>query len=118
KVYFTWYTDFSGVQIIGSSQLASIPLGKNVTYKPGVRMVKFTTDPKVYAVEKGGNLRWVTTEAVATSLYGSNWNQMIDDISDAFYSNYTFGTSINSTADYSPAAAMASVQFPSDSLGM
>ncbi|MFZ2804690.1 MAG: hypothetical protein WA001_05755, partial [Patescibacteria group bacterium] len=117
KVYFTWYTDFSGVQIIGSSQLASIPLGKNVTYKPGVRMVKFT-DNKVYAVDKGGVLRWVKGEAVAASLYGSNWNQMIDDISDAFYSNYTFGADINGLSDFNPATAQASVEFPSDSLGM
>jgi len=118
KVYFTWYTSFNGVQIVGSAQLASIPLGKNVTYKPGVKLVKFTTDPKVYAVSKNGVLRWVKTEAVAISLYGSNWNYMIDDISDAFYTNYHFGTDINSSSDFSPPAEQASVSYPSDSLEM
>ncbi|MCR4256307.1 MAG: hypothetical protein NUW08_01230, partial [Candidatus Uhrbacteria bacterium] len=118
KVYFTWYADFSGVQLVNETQMAGIVLGKNVTYKPGVRMVKFLTDPKVYAVEKGGVLRWVTTEAVATALYGSAWNTMIDDINDAFYANYRFGIDVSSSADYDPATARASVTFPSDSLQM
>ena len=81
-------------------------------------MVKFTTDPKVYVVAKGGILRWVATEAVAVQLYGANWNMMIDDISDAFYSNYTFGTQVNGLSDYDPTTVQASVQFPSDSLQM
>ena len=118
KVYFTWYANFDGVQLIGSTQLASIPLGKNVTYKPGVKMVKFTTLAKVYAVAKGGVLRWVISEAVATELYGSNWNTKIDDISDAFYQNYTFGADVNGLSDFNPTTVEASVMFPSDSLQM
>lgn len=101
KVYFSWFADFSQVQIVSADQLARIPLGMNVTYRPGSRMVKFTTDPKVYLVTKGGNLRWVKTEQVAISLYGSSWNTMIDDISDAFYANYQFGLEINSASDVS-----------------
>jgi hypothetical protein len=117
KVYFTWYISFGGIQLVSAEQLASIPLGKNVTYKPGVRMVKFTTVPDVYVVEKNGLLRHVVSEDVAAELYGAQWNRVIDDISDAFYSNYTFGAPVNSTADYNPAAAQASVRYPSDSLG-
>jgi hypothetical protein len=116
KVYFTWYVSFDGVQLVDETQMAAMPLGANVTYKPGVKMVKFTTDPKVYAVEKGGILRWIKTEALAIELYGTGWNMKIDDISDAFYNNYSFGSDINTAADYSPAAAEASVVFPSDSL--
>jgi hypothetical protein len=118
KVYFTWYMDFSGVQIVNDTQLASIPLGANVTYKPGKKMVKFTTDNKVYVVAKGGVLRWVTTEAAATELYGTDWNTKIDDISDAFYSNYTFGANVTGLADFNPTLVEASVTFPSDSLQM
>jgi hypothetical protein len=118
RVYFTWYSSFDGVQIIGATQLASIPLGNNVTYKPGKKMVKFTTDAKVYAVSKGGILRWVKTEAAAVELYGTMWNQNIDDISDAFYSNYSFGADISSIADFNPAQVEASVAVPTDSLKM
>lgn len=118
KVYFTWYVDFSGVQVVNLTQMASIPLGANVTYKPGKKMVKFTTDAKVYAVAKGGVLRWVKTEAAAIELYGSAWNTKIDDINDAFYTNYKFGTDIVGLSDFNPTTVEASVSFPSDSLQM
>ena len=61
-----------------------------MTYKPGVRMVKITTDPKVYAVSKGGVLRWVSSPDVATDIYGADWAEHVDDISDAFFFNYSF----------------------------
>ncbi len=109
KVYFTWYTDFSQVQTISSALMASLPLGSNVTYRPGTRMVKFVSLPKVYAVSKNSLLRWVTSEAVAISIYGSNWNQKIDDISDAFFTDYRFGMDINSESEYSPRAESGAV---------
>jgi len=92
--YDSWYVDFSGVQIVSAEALAAIPLGDNVTYRPGQGMVKIQTDPKVYAVAKGAVLRWVTTETIAQTLYGSNWNQRIIDISDALFANYTVGDPI------------------------
>lgn len=65
-------------------------------------MVKFTTDPKVYVVGRGGVLRWVKTEALARAYYGENWNTKIDDIADAFYSNYAFGSDISAESEFSP----------------
>jgi hypothetical protein len=113
KAYFTWYSDFNQVQIISAADMARMPLGQNVTYRPGVRMVKFATLNNVYAVDAGGLLHWVKTEAIATSLYGSTWNKQIDDINDAFFANYRFGSEINSTADFAPSAvttAASSIQ--------
>ena len=109
KVYFTWYSDFNAVTTVADSVMASFPLGNNVTYRPGVKMVKFTTVPKVYAVTRYGVLRWVSTQSLAGSLYGSAWNQKIDDISDAFYSNYTFGADITNLSDYNPSSETATV---------
>jgi len=106
KSYFTWYTGFSNVKIITDAQLASIEIGGNVTYRPGVKMIKAETSSKVYAVEKGGVRRWVATREVAQALYGADWNKEISDIPDAFWINYTDGSVINSAADYDPAAAM------------
>jgi hypothetical protein len=104
NVYFTWHQNFSDIQVVNPTQLAAIPLGKNVTYKPGVKMIKFLTDPKVYAVDGGGVLRWIVSEEVVKALYGKDWSKMIDDVSDAFYTNYTFGLHITSSADFSPAS--------------
>lgn len=88
NAYFTWYEDFSGVVTISQSELESYSIGGNVTYRPGTYMVKITTDPKTYAVEPGGVLRWVTTEAIAESLYGAEWWSKIQDVPDPFFVNY------------------------------
>ena len=106
NTYFTWYADFSTVKTISAGDLASIPLAGNVTYRPGVKLVKITTDPKVYAVSSRGTLRWIETEAAATALYGADWNKKIDDVPDAFFINYTMGPSIKNASDFSPSAQM------------
>jgi len=85
KVYNSWYSDFSEVVSASSSQLSELPLGGLVTYRPGERMVKIQSDPKVYAVAKGGVLRWVKTEEIAEELYGQDWNQQIDDVPETLF---------------------------------
>ena len=104
KTYKTWYSDFSGVMIVSSTEMSSYTIGGNVTYRPGVKLVKITTDPKVYAVADNGTLRWVTTAAIAESLYGTGWASMVEDVSDAFFVNYTVGSDIAAAADYDKAA--------------
>ena len=107
KAYFSWYPDFSEVQKISDAVLASYPLGGNVTYRPGTQLVKIQSDPKVYAIDKGGVLRWVNSESAAVAIFGSNWNKKVDDIADAFFINYTVGSPISSAGDYNPATEAA-----------
>ena len=107
KTFKTWYADFSSVKIITDAELAGIQISGNVTYRPGVKMVKITTDPKVYAVAANGTLRWITTASLAASLYGANWAEKVDDVPDAFFINYNVGSPINNVSDYSPAATTA-----------
>jgi hypothetical protein len=107
KTYRTWYGDFTGVLPVADAFLASLSIGGNVTYKPGAKLVKITTDPKVYAVSADGALRWIKTEAVAMALYGTDWNKQVDDVPDAFFTNYKIGSDIASVGDYSPSAEAA-----------
>ena len=100
KTYKTWYSNFSGVTTVSSTEMSSYSIGGNATYRPGVKLVKITTDPKVYAVASNGSLRWVTTAAIAESLYGSSWASMVEDVPDAFFVNYTVGSDVNAAADY------------------
>lgn len=87
--YFTWFKDFSNITTITADELGNITMGKNIVYRPGTRLAKITTDPKVYGVEEGGILRWIDSEATAKTLYGNNWATWIDDIPDAFFAgNY------------------------------
>lgn len=107
KVYFTWYANFDDVKEIDSAQMASLPLGGNVTYKPGVRMVKIVSSPKVYAISKNGTLRPIGSEQVAIDLYGIEWNKNIDDIADAFFVNYTIGAEVNTASAYNRDSELA-----------
>ena len=75
--------------------MAAWPLGKNVSMRPGTYLVKLTTDPKTYAVEEGGVLRWIKQEYVAIQLFGENWATRVRDVPDVFFSNYTKGKDID-----------------------
>lgn len=109
KTYFTWYEDFSGVKTISDRRCSTLPLGRsNITYRPGVKMVKITTDPRTYAVERGGILRHVVSMELAETLYGINWKDQIDDVPDAFFSNYRVGTPIENSGMYDPEAVKTS----------
>jgi hypothetical protein len=102
KIYLSWFPDFDDVLSLSESELVSLPLGGNVLYRPGILLVKITTDPKVYAVAEGGVLRWVKTEAIAQALYGNDWNKLIDDVPDSFFTNYQIGNDIDDESEYDP----------------
>ena len=103
KTYFTWYNDFASVKWISDADMTKIQIGGNVTYRPGKKMIKINSDPKTYAVGESGGLFWVTSEAIAISMYGTNWNKMIDDVPDGFFGNYKVAGDINAAADFIPA---------------
>ena len=107
KTFKTWYADFSSVKKITDAELAAISIGGNATYRPGVKMVKVTTDPKVYAVDAGGSLRWVNSETVAAALYGGTWAKSVEDVPDAFFVNYKVGSDIATTGDFVKATVLA-----------
>ena len=107
KTYFTWFKDFSGVKQIPDGMLSTLPLAhSNVTYRPGYKMVKVTTDPKTYVVDQGGILRHVPSEQLAQTLYGLSWKSNIDDVPDAYFMNYRVGTPLLTAADFKPADVM------------
>ena len=93
-VFYSWYQNFDDLTYVNEDLLADYPLGKNVTVRPGTSLIKLQTDPKVYAIEPGGILRWITTEDLATSLYGEKWNERVIDVPDVFFGNYSVGDPI------------------------
>ncbi len=100
KTYRTWYADFSGVMTLSDAEVAAMPIGGNVVYRGGTRLVKIQTDPRTYAVETQGRIRWVETEAVASALYGAGWAGRIDDVPDVFFVDYTPSTSLADASRY------------------
>lgn len=100
KTFKSWYKDFSTVQVIPRAELETYSIhlpGSNIVYRAGTRLVKITTDPKVYAIEPGGKLRWVKDEATAKALYGNDWAKRVDDVPDAFFTNYNVGADLSGT---------------------
>ncbi len=117
KTYFTWYENFDNIVVIDDRTLGTIPIGGNVTYRPGNKMIKITTDPTVYVVDVGGVLRAVGSEELAQTLYNINWNKQIDDLPDAFFINYKMGSPIATAADFKPADVMNSIDTISQNEG-
>jgi hypothetical protein len=95
NTYYSWYPDFSGVCRMSDARLASIPVGGNVTIRPGTFLVKIVSDPRVYAISPGGVLHWVESEDIAVALYGPTWARRVKDVPDAFFVNYAVGLSVN-----------------------
>ncbi|MCX6792746.1 MAG: hypothetical protein NTY12_01855 [Candidatus Falkowbacteria bacterium] len=104
NTYMSWFTDFNNVKTVAQSELESYPLGANVTVRPGTSLIKITTNPTVYAVEPGGKLRSIVSEANASSLFGSNWAKKVIDVSDAFFTNYQITSAL--TAGVYPAGSL------------
>ena len=101
KTYLTWFPTFSYVRQIADAELIKTPLGGNVTYKPGSRLLKIETDPSVYVVTHGGVLRKLASEDVAKELFGNDWKSQVDDMPDPFFVNYRIGEPITSASQFS-----------------
>ena len=114
--YYSWFSDFSQVKIISDQELSSITIGGNVTYRPGAKLLKINTDPRTYAVSKGGYLRLIASESVASSLYGYNWAKQVHDLPDTFFTNYKMGSALYSFTDYNVSNEYNGVSNPSDTI--
>jgi hypothetical protein len=118
SVYASWFCDFSKVKIVSSSDLASIPLGPNVTYRSGLRLVKFPSIPTVYVVQPNGMLRGIADEAMARKIAGDDWAKKVSDISEAFYVDYRFGSMLTLEEALNPSVFDRSSMYPSGSMSI
>ncbi|MBI4598786.1 hypothetical protein HY734_01160 [Candidatus Uhrbacteria bacterium] len=107
-VFRSWWQDFDDVALIDPENLAKYPLGANVTMRPGSHLLKLVSDPKVYAVEPGGVLRWVSSEEAAKGLYGEAWMERVVDLPDAYFGNYQMGESLG--VSHVPAGSIGYIQ--------
>ncbi len=98
----TWYpVPAMTVKNVDRKALEAIPLAGSVTYRPGMRMIKFATDPQYYVVSKGGVLH-AATPSILKKLYGTDWMKRVDPLEEYYRADYTISTAITSSSDYSP----------------
>lgn len=94
QTYVSWYgNDFSVVTTMSAEYIASVPLGENITLRPG-SLAKIQSNPQVYFVEPGGILREIADEEVARALFGPSWMQLVRDVPESFWENYSAGEPI------------------------
>lgn len=63
--------------------------------RQGSRLVKFGTDPQVYAVGPNGVLHWITSERIASALYGAEWDARVVTLFPSFFPLYQVGTPVD-----------------------
>ncbi len=91
--YRSWFgQDFSKVVTVPADQLSGLVIGGNVRLREGAYLIKIQSDPKTYAVEPDGLLRWVQTEAQAKALYGTAWNTRVRDVDVSLFADYRIGS--------------------------
>ena len=93
-IFKSWFADFSDVQSVSSSDLASITLGNPMLVRPGTHWVKIQSVPKTYYVAPDYTLRHIADEQTAERLGGSDWNQNIIDVSPTLLNNFEMGDPI------------------------
>ncbi|MBU0649103.1 Ig-like domain-containing protein, partial [Patescibacteria group bacterium] len=122
-VYFSWYSDYSGIKTVTDSQVVDVALGGNVVPKPGTYLVQFVNmdvpfrviDPHVYAVDQSLNLRHITSSSVAQSLYGADWEMDIIAVPEVFFRIFSgFGADINFSGDYSKSSVESAIPTPNE----
>lgn len=92
KTYFTWYENFDDVKKVSVTELDQYPDGGIVPYRAGIKLITHKNTAKVYAVEPGGVIRWISSEDIAQNLYGEDWGLLVQDVLPGFFAaSYTLG---------------------------
>ncbi len=103
KTFETWYPAGTKAPLVSLTreELEKYPLGGNVWYRPGTRLIRISTDDRIFAVAHGGVLRPINA-GNAETIFGANWKSRVDMLQDYYFTNYTVGTQISSLVDYNP----------------
>lgn len=79
---------------IAGSELPRWNMAGALPIREGSKLVKFGTDPYVYAVGPAGALYWITSPALALQLYGADWNRRVTTLFSSYYPNYRVAAAI------------------------
>lgn len=109
KTFETWKSVLPAEKKVSQEELEAYPLGGNVWYRPGTRLIKIESDPRIYAVARGGVLREIN-EGNAEIIFGSDWRSLVDTLQDYYFTNYIVGNPINSPQEYSRETEMNRAQ--------
>ncbi|MFA4871777.1 MAG: S8 family peptidase [Patescibacteria group bacterium] len=78
--YWSWYSGQwadQDVRTISQADFDSLKAGKNISMRPGVKLIKFDNSPRVYAVTAGSFLCHIVNGSAASALYGAKWQNRV-----------------------------------------
>lgn len=101
QTFFTYAESFNVVLDVEDAYLASYPIGEPMLPKAGAVLVKIQSINKVYTLGDNGELHWITSEALATSLYGAGWADYVIDVPPTAWGHFAVGSDIASIDDWS-----------------
>ena len=101
QTFYTYASSFDSVIDVEDSYLSNFTIGAPMVPMAGTVLVKIQSVNKVYALGAEGELHWITSESLASSLYGSNWADYVIDVPVTAWSHFTVGDDITSTSDWS-----------------
>lgn len=87
------------------AQVVAIPLAGSVLYKAGTRLIKLSSDPKIFAVGNNGSIHWIPSEGTIEKIFGYYWRNILVTIPDVLFVNYSVGRVIESPQDFDPEQA-------------
>lgn len=99
QTFFTYADDFSSVVNVTDEDLTNYPIGAPMMAKAGSVLIKVQSVNNVYALEEGNVLRWITSETLATELYGSHWADYVIDVPATAWSQFTIGDDVQSASE-------------------
>jgi len=100
KTFRSWYPDFSSVVQIPDGTLGDIPFGGLAPLRPGIQPIKGATDNRVYAIDRDGKLRWLTSGPIASMIYGADWAGKLVVVSDTTLAAYGRGSDVTGPGQY------------------
>lgn len=118
SVIDSWYrSGLPRVRTLTSEEIQMIPLGANVTYRPGASILQFES-ASMYVVAGPKTVRLLVDAQAAASLYGPNWVNRLAGLSDAHFADYHLSQElpVSGPSDFNPSALENSVTTPSDTL--
>jgi hypothetical protein len=95
-IFHSWFSDtqVSTIPTADLEVLYETPLGGNVSLRPGTLMMT-ETDPKIYMITNDNEMKIFGNLTLLKSLYGDNYQDLITDIPNRFYTQYKNTGAIN-----------------------
>lgn len=98
----TYVDSYDEVEWVTDATMITLEIGQVILPQPGVALVKFAPDPKVYAVTDDHDeftLRWISSESLAVAMYGADWKDYLLEMSPTAYPHFTLGEDVMTEMD-------------------